>query len=338
MDKLKTTNTLLLVLVLPVIFYILHLLSFIFVPLIFAMFIALLFMPIMRGMINRNIPKYISLTIVILLILGLMSIIFFIFHVSLKEIIQENGTFLQRANSKITYLLKDIETFLGIEKINSGDVMNLGNINLFKNLGISVNIAMRTLSLFIMSLFFSILILAGTFNFQKILNATLIKQKFTSIKIFRQIEKDLQTFIKVKVIISFFTGLGFTLACYFFDVSFPIFWGFLAFSINFIQMIGSIISVILLSLFAFLEIDSTTTLLFFILSISLVQIIMGSILEPVFMGKTFSINVLTIVIMLLFWGFIWGIPGMILSIPLTVFIKIILEQFPKTKIIADFIS
>ena len=81
-------------------------------------------------------------------------------------------------------------------------------------------------------------------NFQKILNDTVIHQKFSSVKVFMRIEKDLITFIKVKFIISFFTGLGFTVACYFFDVSFPIFWGLFAFVINFVQMIGSVISVV----------------------------------------------------------------------------------------------
>ena len=99
-------------------------------------------------------------------------------------------------------------------------------------------------------------------------------------------------------------------------------------------MIGSVCSVILLALFAFVEVDTTGTLLFFIRTITLVQLVMGGVLEPIFMGKSFSINVITILVMLMFWGFLWGVPGMILSIPITVFIKIILEQFPKTKVIA----
>ena len=91
-------------------------------------------------------------------------------------------------------------------------------------------------------------------------------------------------------------------------------------------MIGSVISVVLLSLFAFIELNTTGTLLFFILTITLVQLIMGGVLEPIFMGKSFSINVITILVMLMFWGFLWGIPGLIMAIPITVFFKIILEN------------
>ncbi|CAN0451187.1 unnamed protein product, partial [Scytosiphon promiscuus] len=69
-----------------------------------------------------------------------------------------------------------------------------------------------------------------------------------------------------------------------------------------------------------------------------VQVLFGSILEPVFMGKSFSINIITVLVMLMLWGYIWGVPGLIMAIPITVFIKIILEQFPQTKIIASLIS
>jgi predicted PurR-regulated permease PerM len=103
-------------------------------------------------------------------------------------------------------------------------------------------------------------------------------------------------------------------------------------------MVGSFIAVISLSIFAFVELEFATTLLFFIISISGVQVLFGAILEPVFMGKSFSINIIAVLVMLMFWGFIWGIPGLIMAIPITVFVKIILEQFPSTKILSNLLS
>ena len=70
----------------------------------------------------------------------------------------------------------------------------------------------------------------------------------------------------------------------------------------------------------------------------MVQVTFGAILEPVFMGKSFSINIIAVLVMLMFWGFLWGIPGLIMAIPITVFIKIILDQFPSTKVIASLLS
>ncbi|MDA8874889.1 AI-2E family transporter, partial [Winogradskyella sp.] len=140
------------------------------------------------------------------------------------------------------------------------------------------------------------------------------------------------------VLVSALTGIFTGLMCLFFDVSFPIFWGLFAFVINFVQMVGSFASVILLSIFAFVELDTSNTLLFFMLSITLVQVVFGAVLEPIFMGKSFSINIIAVLVMLMFWGFLWGIPGLIMAIPITVFIKIIMEQFSGTKMIASLLS
>ncbi len=340
MKEKRTTNILLLIIALPVVFYILKLLSFIFIPLVFSMFIALMFWPLMRWLRKRKVPKVISLFIVILIIGIFFKLTGELIQLSSKEILVSENNLFQKAELKLEALIIPLEDFFGIERVEGKSITfhYLQEIDLRKTFGSTIDLIGKTITMTLMTFFFAILLLAESLNFQKVLNNTIIHQKFSSVKVFMRIEKDIITFIKVKIIISFFTGLGFTLACYFFDISFPIFWGLFAFVINFVQMIGSIISVLLLSLFAFVELDTTGTLLFFILTITLIQVIMGGILEPIFMGKSFSINVITILIMLMFWGFLWGVPGMILAIPLTVFIKIILEHFPKTKVIANIMS
>ncbi len=340
MNERRTTNIMVLIIVLPVFFYVLKLLSFIFIPLVFSLFIALMFWPLMRWLRKRKVSKIISLIIVIVIIAVFFKLLGEVIHLSSKEILASDNNLFEKVELKLESLIIPLESFFGIERVEGKSITlhYFQAIDISKTFGSTLDIIGNTITMTLMTFFFAILLLAESLNIQKVLNSTILRQEFSSVKVFMRIEKDIITFIKVKFIISFFTGLGFTLACYYFDVSFPIFWGLFAFVINFVQMIGSVISVVLLSLFAFVELDTTGTLLFFILVISLVQVIMGGILEPIFMGKSFSINVITILIMLMFWGFIWGIPGMILSIPITVFIKIILEQFPKTKVIADLMS
>jgi len=304
------------------------------------MFLALLFLPLMRWFNKKKVPKVISLILVIAIIGTFLTISGKVIQLSSKEIIASQSDLLPKIESKLHRLIVPVEEFFNMERTEGISVSEhyLKKIDINKSVASIIGTLRSTLSIAVMTAFFAILLLAESLNFQKILNNTIFQQHYSSVKVFFKIEKDIITFIKVKFIISFFTGLGFTLACYYFDVSFPIFWGLFAFVINFVQMIGSVISVVLLTIFAFLELDPTSTLLFFIITITLVQVIMGGILEPVFMGKSFSINVITILIMLSFWGFIWGIPGMILSIPITVVIKIILEQFPRTKLISDLMS
>lgn len=336
LDQRRTTNILLLIIVIPLIFYLLKVLSFIFIPLVFSMFIALLFLPLMRFLGRKQVPKFLSILIVLLLVTAGLKIGFELIQLSSKEILANKSSFLEKAQPKLdvlnTYLFENYNIELEADKSLVAELIKKDNI------GSTIGFLRSFLTSLLMTTFFVVLWLAESINVHKILNNTILKQKYTSIKAFMKIEKDLIKFIKVKFLISALTGLFTGLMCVFFDVSFPIFWGLFAFAINFVQMVGSFISVILLSIFAFVELDSSGTLLFFILSITMVQVIFGAILEPIFMGKSFSINVIAVLVMLMFWGFLWGIPGLIMAIPITVFIKIILEQFESTKIIASLLS
>lgn len=340
MKDIKTTNALLLVIVIPMIFYILKILSFIFIPLVLAMFIALLFLPLMRWLTNKRVPRSVSILLIIAILVGILKIGGELIELSISEILSADTGFFEKAEEKLVGLIVSIESFFGIERLQGKNVIihYFKDNNVMAGFGTTLGFISTTLTMTLMTVFFVVLLLVESINFQKILEISVFKQKFSSVKTFLKIEKNIIEFVKVKFLISLFTGLGFFLICLLFDVSFPIFWGLFAFAINFIQMIGSFISVALLSLFAFVEIDHTGILLFFILCITSVQVLMGGILEPIFMGKTFSLNVITVLIMLMLWGFIWGIPGLILSIPITVFVKIILEQFPKTQIVAKMMS
>lgn len=340
MHKTRTTNILLLLLVIPVLFYLLKLLSFIFIPLVFSMFTALMFLPITRWFKKLKISKTLSISAVILLIVGIMKLGGMLFKLASKEILSVDSTMITRIQIKLTEAISLLESFFGLERLPGENIVAhyFTEFNLAENLGSTINMVSDTLTMSLMTIFFAILWLAESINFQKLLNSTILKRRLTSIRVFRRIEKDLIKFVLVKVFVSLLTGIGFSIACLIFDVSFPIFWGLLAFLINFIQMIGSFISVAALSLFGLVELDTSGTLLLFVLFIIGIQAIMGAVLEPILLGKTFSINIITILIMLMFWGFIWGIPGLILSIPLTVFFKIIMEQYQGTRIIAQIMA
>lgn len=336
LDQRRTTNILLLVIVVPLVFYLLKILSFIFIPLVFSMFIALLFLPLMRWLGKYKVPKFVSIIIIVLLISVGLKIGIELIQLSSKQIMASDSDFFAKAEVKLSAAKFYLEENFGMTFQKNENII----VQLFKrdNIGTTVDFLRKFLTSILMTTFFVVLWLAESINVHKLLNNTILKQKHASIKTFMKIEKDLNTFIKVKVLVSLLTGIGTGLACLFFDVSFPIFWGLFAFVINFVQMVGSFATVILLSIFAFVELDPTSILFFFILTITGVQILFGAILEPIFMGKSFSINVIAVLVMLMFWGFLWGIPGLIMAIPITVFIKILLDQFPSTKIIASILS
>ncbi|MFT6930452.1 MAG: putative PurR-regulated permease PerM [Sediminicola sp.] len=289
---------------------------------------------------KKRIPKPLSIVVIVLIIAGVFKLGGELIQLTSNEILSTEESFLVQAEAKLNILIVDLEESIGMQLVEGEDIYGqfLNKESIANNFVPTLNFIGSTLTMLLMTVFFAVLWLSESINVQKLLNSTIIKQKHASVKTFMKIENDLIKFIKVKFLVSLFTGIGTGLACYFFDVNFPIFWGLFAFLINFVQMIGSFVTVILLSIFAFVGIDSGNVLLFFILSITGVQVLFGSILEPIFMGKSFSINIITILVMLMLWGYIWGVPGLILAIPITVFIKIILEQFPGTKIIAKIIS
>lgn len=336
LNERRTTNILLLIIVVPLVFYLLKILSFIMIPLVFSMFIALLFLPIMRWLNKRRLPKFVSILLIVLLIVGGLKIVVELIQLSSREIMSSDAVFFEKGQEKFDVLKLYLEQNFGIEI--QKDKRFFSQFLQRENIGSTFDFLRKFLTSILMTAFFVVLWLAESINVQKVMNTTILKQKHASIKAFMKIEKDLITFIKVKFFVSLLTGIGTGLACLFFDVSFPIFWGLFAFVINFVQMVGSFIAVISLSIFAFVELDPTSTLFFFIVAITSVQILFGAILEPIFMGKSFSINIITVLVMLMFWGFLWGIPGLVMAIPITVFFKIILEQFPSTRFIADLLS
>ncbi|WP_250432703.1 AI-2E family transporter [Hanstruepera flava] len=336
MNERRTTNILLLIIVIPLVFYLLKILGFIFIPLIFSMFIALLFLPLMRWLGKKNVPKAASIIIVVLIIAGGLKIGAELVQISSREVLNSETDFFVKAEEKFDMLLLTAQETFGFQIEDKKSVLK--EFIHTENISVTIDFVRRTTTMILVTAFFVVLWLAESINIQKVLNTIVLKQKHTSVKTFVKIEKDLITFIKVKFLVSAATGIGTGLACYFFDVSFPIFWGLFAFLINFVQMVGSIITVVLLSIFAFIELDPTSTLFFFVVSITGVQVLFGSILEPIFMGKSFSLNVITVLVMLMLWGYIWGVPGLIMSIPITVFIKIMLEQFPNTRVIANLLS
>jgi len=340
MNDRKTTNILLLIIVIPLVFYLLKTLSFIFIPLVASMFIALLFLPLMRWLKKKRVPKVLSIIIVILIIAGFFKLGGELIQLSSGELLETDNAFFDKAKDKLTTLIVSVENFFGVEFLN-GEIMLASFIKkdtVVKNLVPTVGFISDLLTMTLSAAFFVILLLSGSVDMQKMLQNTVFKQQFASVKTFMKIEKDLITFIKVKFFVSLFTGVGIGIACWGFGVSFPVFWGLFAFSINFLQLIGSVITVLLLAIFSFVEIESASMLFFFVVTITSVQVLFGGIMEPIYMGKSFSINVITILVMLMLWGYIWGIPGLIMSIPITVFLKIIFEKFPSTQIIAQLLS
>ncbi len=158
------------------------------------------------------------------------------------------------------------------------------------------------------------------------------------LSVFDQLKSSLSKYMIVKIFISLGTGIGYAIACYIFGVKHAVIWGFLAFCLNFIPTIGSIIATVPPLLLGIIQFDSLVTLLVFGGVLFGIQFLFGNILEPKIQGSSFKINFVSIIIGLVLFGGLWGIIGMLLSVPLLVLLKLILIQFPDAQFIVRLMS
>ena len=123
----------------------------------------------------------------------------------------------------------------------------------------------------------------------------------------------------------------------FFNVDYPLLWALIAFLFNYIPNIGSILAALpalLLVSVTHTFVDLTSILLGYIV----INILIGNIIEPKYMGKKLDLSSLIVFVSLIFWGWVLGPVGMLLSIPLTMIVKIAAENNNKTKWISTLLG
>lgn len=140
------------------------------------------------------------------------------------------------------------------------------------------------------------------------------------------IQKSIVSYMTVKFLASLVTGIFTLVVCLLFDVKYAVFWGFATFLLNFIPTLGSIIATFLPTIMGFIQFDSILRVLVLFILLFSVQMAIGNFIEPRVQGNRLKVNTVTIIFGLVFWAFIWGIPGAFLSVPLMVIVKIFLQN------------
>lgn len=145
-----------------------------------------------------------------------------------------------------------------------------------------------------------------------------------------KIVASLKKYFGIKTLTSLATGIFVSLGLAIIGVDFPILWGALAFLLNFIPNIGSIIAAVPAVLLAFLQLPIgygiATIVLFFA-----VNFVIGNIAEPKLMGKSLGLSSFVVFISLIIWGWILGTVGMLIATPLTITLKIIFDSREETR-------
>ena len=152
------------------------------------------------------------------------------------------------------------------------------------------------------------------------------------------VSRSIQRYIGTKTVVSLVTAAISYVVLIIVGVDFAAIWALLVFFLNFIPTIGSIIAVVFPALLALVQFDTLTPFLVVALGLGGTQFLIGNVVEPAYMGKTLNLSSLMILLSLSFWGMIWGIPGMFLSVPMMVMTAIVCAQFKGLRWIAVLLS
>jgi predicted PurR-regulated permease PerM len=142
---------------------------------------------------------------------------------------------------------------------------------------------------------------------------------------FIKIADEVQRYLAMKTVISLVTGLLIGVWSWVLGMDFPVFWGLFAFLLNYVPNVGSILVVVPQSLLALVQLGPKGVLLL-VLGHLVVHTILGNAIEPHVMGRRLGLSELVVLLSLVFWGWIWGPVGMLLSVPLTMIVRIMLEN------------
>jgi predicted PurR-regulated permease PerM len=150
---------------------------------------------------------------------------------------------------------------------------------------------------------------------------------------FSKAAREIQKYLGLKTAISAVTGLLIGAWVAVLGLDFALTWGFLAFLLNFIPNIGSIIAAAPAVLLALVQLGLAKAILV-AAGFVVVNVVLGNLVEPQLMGRTLGMSTLVIFLSLVFWGWLWGPVGMFLSVPLTMILKIGMENSRDLKPVA----
>ncbi|MEE9559185.1 MAG: AI-2E family transporter [Acidiferrobacterales bacterium] len=150
---------------------------------------------------------------------------------------------------------------------------------------------------------------------------------------FEKVTENVQHYMALKTLTSLLTGVTITIALTIIGVDFPLLWGLVAFILNFVPNIGSIIAAVPAVLLAFIQLG-LGAVLWTGAAYLVVNMLVGQVLEPRLMGRGLGLSTLVVFISLVFWGWVLGPVGMFLSVPLTMTVKIALDSDERTRWLA----
>lgn len=298
------------------------------VPFLLAAFIAIICIPPLLWLQSKKVPQFLSVIIVVLAII----ILGWILVAMLTGALSDFSNKLPFYQERLTVLSQEAEEWIKTLPIETPDEI----IEQYLDPAIAIKVvstmiasigSILTNSFLIVLLVIFMLLEASSLP-GKIRNA--IGKPDSPLSQYTDVIKNVNKYLGIKTLISIGTGFTIFLWLWFLGIDFPILWGLLAFLLNFVPNIGSLLASVPPIILALIQFGTGKAILT-ALGFLAVNTIFGSILEVKIFGKGLGLSTLVVFVSLIFWGWVLGPIGMLLSVPLTMIIKIILESSESTK-------
>jgi AI-2 transport protein TqsA len=307
-------------------------------PFFLAVFLSFVLAPLEEFLTRLKIPRAIAIIFILILTFFILYLLASLIYTTGKAFAAELPDYSQKVSSLLTsiqekYNISGAE-WQPFDWANQFDLNKAGGI-LLDSLGPFFSFISN---LFLVVLFL-IFILAGRGQIVPKINRAFIRERASKVcGVIQNIDCQIQRYLAIKTMVSFFTGVLALVVLMLFGLDFAILFGLLTFILNYIPNIGSFIATAFPVFIAIFQFETIWPAVWILVILVLIQQIMGTFIEPRLMGEGLDLSPLVILFFLFFWGWLWGIPGMILAVPIAAIVKIVTSNIPELDFIAVFMS
>lgn len=307
-------------------------------PFLLALLLSFILTPVLDFLTRLRIPRWASIFLILVLTFFALYLLGLLIFQSGKEFASEIPKYGERIQAAVQY----IEEKLHLSRVRWDPLNWLRNLDVNK-LGSFFLSSLGPFFSFISNLFlvliFLVFILAGKGRTENKIESAFPAGQARRIRgIIRNINAQIQRYLAIKTISNLFQGALTAAILSAFGLRFALLFAFLTFVLNYVPTIGSIIATTLPMLVAALQFPNLWPAVSIGLLMTLVQNVMGNFVEPKLMGRGLGLSPLVVLFALFFLGWLWGIPGMVVAVPIAAVIKIVCGNIPGLKFIAVLMS
>jgi AI-2 transport protein TqsA len=300
----------------------------ILIPLFLAVFIAVIFTPPLLWLQRKGVPNVLALSLILTAILGIAGLFGVLIIPSLNQFVQTLPDF----QGRLTAHLTGLADWLHSKGVNIPPTALAGPANpdwVMSAAASMFSTISRIIANGLLVVLMVVFILLEVADFPRKMKAV-YKNPETSLSVIEKFSKSAMRYLVIQTLISATGGLVIGLWLLILGVQYPVLWGTLVFLLNFVPNIGSVIAAVPVILLALVQLGVGSALLT-ALGFVAVFMVLGNLIQPKLMGKGLSLSTLVVFLSMVFWGWIMGPVGMILSVPMTSLVKIFLESHEDTR-------